>query len=1435
MKNKRRILGRIIACIMIIAAIFPAVFGTLKLPVKAAGQIEYTSHTINKHQLIKYDKVFPGGSWETHYYDYGDPGEDNARAVYCIESYKSSPKDNTDYWANYLADVAMKDPESYVDHALLACAVAHGPGGDLYYAGKQWWATCGQTGVNAYDNETMYVITHIAANYAYLGMSLDDITTDSPVFQGVPADYLKYFKQYMEFLGKVAAGEPTYKDPNHDWPDWVTTWSNFKVRVFLPDDNGVQKMAMFVDAEWRGIYYQPGIQINLPLIKTQDGGTGPAFPSMEGAVYGLYKSDGEEIQRITLHAEGGVNPNTAVYGKFDCYLQPGGGEEWSDTSPKPFRDDSYYIQEISAPKGYKLDTKKHWFSFKRNTESADGTEHGIMRFISDDPIFAKAGDPMGYSYDEVMPATVLEEQDNTPFTPDIRIIKNGSCNIDDEKADVSKAKYGLFDENDKLLQEISLTGTKTQGKGKFTYEITIPGTYYVKETHSPKYFDLDPTKYTFQVDLVKDELKSDHKGFVVDLTDKKKASITVKESPNKYSWSMKVVKTAETGGDFTSLNNVVYGLFKEDGTELQRVKLKGDNTGATGTFKTIVTDKAEAGKYYVQEIESVKGFRLDSSKYFFEVKVADQKLVPSTKRITVLENAATLNAVDKTEKGKFKFVKKGEDGLNIAGVRFEVYLKSALGKNDETGEYDFEKTEPVQTLTSNEKGVVSSKELDLGTYVVRETSAPSAYYLTEPFEVVIDSDLVTVELEDLTDRNVPVKIRCTKKDSGRDTVILKAGTAYEIKDSAGNNVSDRNGETKFVSDETGCILIDAELSPDTYTVTEIVPPNGYRNNSEPVLVKVDGQLNVVIENGVHIHDAEFKDTEKTGEITITKKGKTLTDIVYKKNGEDRKAEFIWEEAPLPNAAFEVRAAEEIYSPDNQGTLLRKKDEVVGTIVTGTDGSATITDLHLGKYILAETVAPVGYILDETPIAVELKDGDISVQKIVEARSKFDERQKVILDLHKYDSETGKPLANAKFGLYADEDIYNFTGRLLVKKGELLSVTRSDENGVIDFDIDLPFGSYMVKEEQAPWGYVINKDEYRFKASEPDSKTATVTYENKWGNTSVRGSVIFTKIGETLTDFKNGAFVYEEKSLAGAEFEIHAKEVYTPDQAVDGDGKRTVYYEKDALIEKITVGDDGKAEIRNYPIGTYYLIETKAPYGMKRMEKPFSFEIKYRDQDTPVVLSEESILNERQKITLSIGKLQRTSNITLDGGTFDLYTGEDIRNYAGKVIVKKDTKIASAKAMGGVVDFGLDLPHGKYYITESEGIHDHYDNDEIYQVDGTYRNQEIRNLGIDLVIYNDKKPGLGKVMMKVAGASFKKNKNNYITGDTLGSTGYSVLIGEEEDIEQGKSISKRAAVIFGIIMLFVGAVGIILIRSGNKKIVFGDEKKTYKNNRKGVKR
>ena len=710
--------------------------------------------------------------------------------------------------------------------------------------------------------------------------------------------------------------------------------------------------------------------------------------------------------------------------------------------------------------------------------------------------------------------------------------------------------------------------------------------------------------------------------------------------------------------------------------------------------------------------------------------------------------------------------------------------------------------------------MVLSGDLNLGTYIIREIYVAPEYYVVDPFEVVIDQDLVTVDLDEITDRNVPIQIRCTKKDSGRDTVVLKAGTTYEIKDSAGNNVVDRSGATQFVCDDTGIILIDAELSPDTYTVSEVTPPNKYKDDSTPVVVKVDANLNYVIENGIHIHDVEFKNTEKLGDITITKTGKTLTKY--------EKEKFVWEEAPLPNATFEVRAREDIYSPDNQGTLLHAKDEVVGTIVTGTDGSATITDLHLGKYYLVETIAPVGYVLDQTPIEVELKDEDSHSQKVVETRTKFDERQIVTLDLYKFDNETKKPLPNAKFAIYADEDIKNFAGKVIVNKGDFLAYATSDKDGKINFDIELPWNKYMIKEELAPWGYIINETEYRFSAKEPDSKVTTVVYKNEWGNDTVKGDVSFIKTGDTLTDFKDGKFVYEKQSLKGAEFDVYANEVFTYDQAVDKDGNRTVYYKKDQKIEHITTDENGTVTIKDYPLGSYYLIETKAPYGMTVRKDRYDFTIVYKDQYTPKVYSTESVLNERQHIDMKIIKEQKDGNgKKLSGGTFRLYAEEDIININGKVIVPKDTAIADATAVNGVIDFGLDLPHGMYYIKEITAPGDHVPDESTFHIDTRYKDQDIITNGVGVTIYNKEEAHFGRLLLNMGQKFFKDSKNNYVTGDEEGNAGYSVIIGEASEVTAQKNAVGVIYVWAGVgafVFLVIGAC--VLIAQKKKKALAG---------------
>lgn len=58
----------------------------------------------------------------------------------------------------------------------------------------------------------------------------------------------------------------------------------------------------------------------------------------------------------------------------------------------------------------------------------------------------------------------------------------------------------------------------------------------------------------------------------------------------------------------------------------------------------------------------------------------------------------------------------------------------------------------------------------------------------------------------------------------------------------------------------------------------------------------------------------------------------------------------------------------------------------------------------------------------------------------------DDRQKLDMSVTKLDAEDNTPIAGAVFGLYADEDIKNVDGRVIIEKGTLLEKATSDENG-----------------------------------------------------------------------------------------------------------------------------------------------------------------------------------------------------------------------------------------------------------------------------------------------------------------------------------------------------------------------------------------------------
>lgn len=232
---------------------------------------------------------------------------------------------------------------------------------------------------------------------------------------------------------------------------------------------------------------------------------------------------------------------------------------------------------------------------------------------------------------------------------------------------------------------------------------------------------------------------------------------------------------------------------------------------------------------------------------------------------------------------------------------------------------------------------------------------------------------------------------------------------------------------------------------------------------------------------------------------------------------------------------------------------------------------------------------------------------------------------------------------------------------------------------------------------------------------------TVVYENH----PAKGKLIIHKSGETLKSFKKD-FIYEETSLSGAEFAVYAAEdIYTPDHQVDEAGNRTVIYPKDTLIQKVTTDEKGEAILTDLPLGTYRVVETKAPTGFVINSDSQELTFLYKDQNTPVVEETVEFSNKRQKVELKVVKEDAETGKKLEGAEFGIYNNNDI--YSGdKVIVKADTLLQKVKSdKNGLAQITLDLPLGKYYVKELQAPDGYVSSDEILEFDASYQGQDVK--------------------------------------------------------------------------------------------------------------
>ncbi|WP_445661877.1 SpaA isopeptide-forming pilin-related protein [Bacillus sp. FSL K6-0073] len=650
------------------------------------------------------------------------------------------------------------------------------------------------------------------------------------------------------------------------------------------------------------------------------------------------------------------------------------------------------------------------------------------------------------------------------------------------------------------------------------------------------------------------------------------------------------------------------------------------------------------GDYFVKEINAPEGY----------IKV-DTPVKVTIDNTNVIE--LVMKNTKKVENGQFKLLKKdSESGQLLPGAKFDVIDKD--GK-------------VVETIVTDDKGEALSKQLPVGSYILKEVEAPKGYELSSS-SVSVDVEANKIVTVDVVNKKISEKVtgqfEIVKVDAEDKTKVLSDAEFEVYKD--GKKVD------TLRTDKTGKV-VSQKLEPGTYTLKETKAPQGYKLLKEEIEVVVEadkvvevqvenakelGSLQVIkkdAESGKVLAGAEFKLKNEAGQVVGEAKTTNKDGVVKFENLVPGKYTLEETKAPEGYKALEVTVevnvvANEVVKQEVMNEKVMGQFEIVkvdandkmkllsgaefevykdgkkvAELKTDESGKVMSPKLPLGEYTVKETKAPAGYKLSN-------KEWKVTIQNEKEVVKVEAENEKILgsLQIIKMDDkDQTKRLAGAQFTLK------DAKGNV-VKEG-----ITTDKSGTVKVDGLVP-GEYTLEETKAPEGYELTK------------QIIHVTVDGE--------KVVDVKVtnSKSLGQFEIVKVDAEDKTkvLSDAEFEVYK------------DGKK---------VDTLRTDKTGKVVSQKLEPGKYTLKETKAPQGYKLLK-----------EETEVVVEANKVVEVQVENAKELGSLQvikkdSESGKVLAGAEFKL------KNEAGQVVGE-----AKTTNKDGVVKFENLVP-GKYTLEETK--------------------------------------------------------------------------------------------------------------------------------------
>ncbi len=383
--------------------------------------------------------------------------------------------------------------------------------------------------------------------------------------------------------------------------------------------------------------------------------------------------------------------------------------------------------------------------------------------------------------------------------------------------------------------------------------------------------------------------------------------------------------------------------------------------------------------------------------------------------------------------------------LDKTPVAFSVSSENAEKENSFT-------IVKVEKQNTAQKGKISVRKTgDIFTSVNMASSA----YTDENGELVVNSTTYT-------------PVFANGNLSGAVFQVIAAEDIVTLDGTVHANAGDVVAE--ITTDENGYAETDL-LYLGKYEIKEVQAPYGYVRNSESQFVELTyaGQ-EIAVRDTVN---ASFVNDYQSVEISLSKVMEN--DELF---GIGNNNEYL-------SVRFGLFAAEDIQAAD--GTVI-PADGLISEISLDENMTAVIAEkIPFGKYYVQEIATDEHYVLNGEKYLVTFEYMGQEVTTVsIDCGQFVNELKRGKVEGIKV-NESDEPLENALFGLFA-VDTAEFTS----ENAYMTAV--SDENGYFEFD-EIPYGEYIVREIEAPTGYILSGESYPVTVCE-DGETITIRTVNK---------------------------------------------------------------------------------------------------------------------------------------------------------------------------------------------------------------------------------------------------------------------------------------------------------------------------------------------------